>query len=216
MKPIVNPEPRKLVHKYFDAKDFVIQEGYGWEIDWQSERSFERLTEQEFLKETAWVILSSGFRESIVSRLFPQISESYLNWEDSILISESIDDCHHKALEVFHNTKKIDAISSSILRVATEGFQNIKRKIQKFGIAYLQGFPFIGPVTGIHLLKNIGLQVAKPDRHLNKIAKTTGFESAQELCEWIKDKVGDEIAEIDVILWRFATLKPDYVAHFCI
>ena len=62
----------------------------------------------------------------------------------------------------------------------------------------LQTFSFIGPITGLHLMKNLGIPVVKPDRHLTRIADVAGFNSVQELCESIQQSVGDGLSEIDL------------------
>ena len=204
----------KLVNRYLDAKVFIIQEGYDWEIDWQTDRSIEKLTEKEFLKEAAWVILSSGFRESVVRRLFPMISEAFLNWISATDIYLLINDCRKRATKYFKNERKINAICEIIRNVAEDGFSNIRLKIQNEGLEYIKRFPYIGPITGLHLLKNLGIQSVKPDRHLVRIANVSGFKAPQDMCEAIKDTVGDNLAEIDIVLWRYATLNTDYTNHF--
>ena len=204
----------QLTNRYLDAKDYVIQAGYSWEIDWQADRSFSSLTECDFLKETAWVILSSGFKESIVRRIFPKISEAFLHWENANEINSLLVDCRNNALKCFRNKRKIEAICHLITKVSNDGFTNIKRHIQNNGLKYIKKIPFIGPVTGLHLLKNIGISIAKPDRHLVRIADTIGFGSVQDLCKTIGDMVGDDVAEIDIVLWRYATLRPDYISFF--
>ncbi len=214
MKHLETIKFEQLAHRYLDAKDFIIQEGYSWELDWQTERSFAGFTEQEFLKETSWVILSCGFRESTIRKYFNTISESFLNWESADKIHCSLEKCRRDALTIFNNIKKIDSICKVITHVSDRGFLHTKTNIQKEGLNYVQGFPYIGPVTGLHLLKNLGIQIAKPDRHLVRIAKATGFPTAQELCESINEIVGDNIAEIDLVLWRYATLRSDYISHF--
>lgn len=203
-----------LAHRYLDAKEFIIQAGYSWELDWQQRRSFESLTESDFLKETAWVILSSGFREKTLRRLFPKISDAFFNWESANRIIKVIENCRETALKVFGNKRKLEAICRLVQMVSEEGFKAIKKKIQRSGLEYLQKIPFIGPTTGLHLLKNLGFQIVKPDRHLVRIANSVGFKSPQELGEAIEEYVGDKLAEIDLVLWRFATLQQNYLSHF--
>ena len=67
-------------------------------------------------------------------------------------------------------------------------------------------FLSFGPITSVHLSKNIGLPLAKPDRHLVRLANDFGYESAEELCEQISSLVGDSVAVVDVVLWRYATI----------
>ena len=70
--------------------------------------------------------------------------------------------------------------------------------------------PYIGPVTSYHLAKNLGLHVVKPDRHLMRIAHITGHTSPFEMCSKVANTVGDSLAVIDLVFWRYATLNKDY------
>ncbi len=204
----------QLVNRYLDAKEYVIDRGYSWEIDWQCNQCYENITETDFLRETAWVILSSGFKESIIRRTFPMISNAFKDWESSSTIFSTINMCKNKALKIFKNVKKINAICEVIQFVKNEGFDQIKKEIERNGIDYLKRLPYIGPVTGLHLLKNLGFQFIKPDRHLKRIAKSAGFNTAQDMGVAIKNAMGDSLAEIDIVLWRYSTIKNDYIKKF--
>jgi hypothetical protein len=68
-------------------------------------------------------------------------------------------------------------------------------------IAFCARLPWLGPITKFHLAKNLGVDVAKPDVHLNRLAKLEGV-TAQELCERLASETGYRAATIDLILWR--------------
>jgi len=204
----------QLVNRYLDAKEYVINEGYSWEIDWQCNQCFKNITETDFLRETAWVILSSGFKESIIRRLFPMISSAFLNWDSAAKIWPLINGCKSEALKYFKNYRKISSICEIVEIVENEGFYQVKKEIENNGVDYIKRLPYIGPITGLHLLKNLGVQFIKPDRHLVRIAKSAGFNAPQAMGEAIKNAMGDSLAEIDIVLWRYATLKKNYIQHF--
>lgn len=94
-------------------------------------------------------------------------------------------------------------------RVASEGYGSIKSKIGRRGIEAISEFPFMGSVTAYHLAKNIGIDVAKPDRHLERMAAIAGRRSAAEMCFEIAQMVGDKVSVVDLVLWRYATLVRD-------
>jgi len=71
---------------------------------------------------------------------------------------------------------------------------------------FLQTLPYLGKITSYHLARNIGLDVAKPDRHLTRLSAEYGFTTAQEMCEFIAKNVGERIGTVDVILWRAINL----------
>ena len=71
-------------------------------------------------------------------------------------------------------------------------------------IAWLRDYiPWIGPITCYHAAKNFGVDVCKPDVHLQRIADAHG-ETPQALCERLAKASGDRIATVDLILWRAA------------
>ncbi len=69
----------------------------------------------------------------------------------------------------------------------------------------------MGEATSFHLAKNIGLNVAKPDRHLVRMSSALGFESVNILCSEISNLIEENISLIDLVLWRYATLDKNYI-----
>jgi hypothetical protein len=67
--------------------------------------------------------------------------------------------------------------------------------------------PYIGPVTWRHLAKNVGVAVAKPDRHLVRLSIALGRSSVDELCHEIAELVADPVSVVDVVLWRWSVEK---------
>jgi hypothetical protein len=199
-----------LLDRYLTAKEAVIQAGYVEEIDWQDRLHVETLTESDFLREGAWVILNAGMREAVVRRLFDAISEAFEWWRSASAIVTSSACCITRAASVFNHQLKLKAIQSLALTVHERGFEEVRGRVMAEGVDYLETLAFIGPVTRYHFAKNIGLDVAKPDRHLVRIARATGFASPHELCEAIGYCTGERVAVIDVVLWRFATIEPEY------
>ena len=188
-------------------KEEVIDSGFAGEIDWQEQVASKSLTASVFLREAAWVVLSAGFRDSVVRRVFPGVAAAFMGWEDLSGVRENLDDCRKNALVAFGNRRKIDAIAAITQRVCKDGFSQIKKRLDQDGITFLQELPFIGPVTSLHLAKNLGMPVAKPDRHLVRIAEGVGYDSAQELCNAVSEVVGDPVPVVDIVAWRYVTLK---------
>ena len=62
-------------------------------------------------------------------------------------------------------------------------------------------------VTCWHLAKNLGFQVAKPDRHLIRISKKAGFATPNDLCAAVAEVTGEPINVVDLVLWRYAALN---------
>jgi len=202
------------VRVYQCAKTYVINSGFGGEVEWQQNVLFEEVAEKQFLSELAWVILCAGMKEAIVRRRFDAISFCFFDWESAQKIVDLQTFCYKGALHYFNNPRKIKAIIESCEQVVAIGFHNLKDAIIGNPLETLRTFPFIGPVTSYHLAKNLGMAVAKPDRHLMRICRAIGFDSVQELCNEISRATGDSVQVVDVVLWRYATLKKGYVADF--
>jgi len=71
----------------------------------------------------------------------------------------------------------------------------------------LRCLPYIGEITSYHLAKNLGADVAKPDRHLVRFAASQGFSDVHTLCSAISQVSGDPLRVVDVVLWRFLVEK---------
>ena len=205
---------RKLIESYFTARESIIHHGFAAEIDWQESRKFETLRESEFLREAAWVVLSAGMREKIVRNCFSAISSAFLEWGEAEKIVRKQSKCKAKAAEVFNHPGKIHAIASICETVAAEGFEKIHEKIRLDGIDFLQTLSYIGPITRYHLAKNIGIDVVKPDRHLTRISKVARFPSPKEFCQVIVDATGERLSVVDLVIWRYATIDPNYLSLF--
>jgi len=205
----------KLASVYMTVKFSVIEAGYDSEVDWQENTKFENITESYFIKEGAWVILSSGMREIIIRQKFPGISAAFFGWESAEKIVRNKEKCFEEAIQHFGHRKKINAIIQVAKHVLENGFNNVCEAILNESIQYIIKLPYMGPATSYHFAKNIGLPVSKPDRHLRRIAKTIGYSSPQLMCEDIAEVTGEKVSVIDLILWRFATLNRNYLTYFC-
>lgn len=203
-----------LASTYLIAKEIVIKDGYGKELEWQKKVSLDNLTESHFLRESAWVILSSGIKESVIRKVFPKISEVFFNWKSSEEISQNQSTCLKSALNHFNHYQKIKAIIEIAKKIAEVGFDDSLKSLETRGISYIKEFPFMGPATSHHLAKNIGFDVAKPDRHLLRVANTAGYTTPAELCLDLSKIVGDDTRTIDLVIWRYATLNKNYLELF--
>lgn len=202
----------QIGHAYYFAKLYIIKKGFADEIDWQNDLIFENLTEQKFLEEIAWVILSSGMNEQIIRKLFPKVSKIMFDFQSAEKIKNSKGECYFNAIQVFNHPGKINAILYAAEYVTNNSFEAVKLKINQNNISFLMSFPYLGNATAYHMAKNIGLNVAKPDRHLIRISKSFGFQSPTDLCNEISAAIGEKISTIDLVLWRYATIDKHYVS----
>lgn len=214
-RPFWNCQVTRLASAYMTAKETVIESGFADEIDWQHDLLLDDVTEGSFLREAAWVILSAGMRESVIRNKFDLVSSAFRNWASAEQIVVHKRECRRKAMAVFANERKIDSIIKVAKEVAEKGFAEIRSLLEVDGTRYIERLPFMGPATSFHLAKNLGLAVVKPDRHLVRVAKKAGYPSPDALCREIAKVVGDKIAVVDLVIWRYATIDRNYLQIFC-
>lgn len=191
-----------LAHFYADAKSWILSSPFKEELIWQNNLDWKNVTERDFLREHAWVVLNSGFKESVVRKHFGYISLCFCDWESAEEISSCGDICITTAMSAFRNRAKLNAILNLSRMIAQEGFQSFFSQFDSGEVEDLQRLPFIGGVTCYHLAKNLGFQSAKPDRHLERLAEFFHFASTAEMCIHLSEESGDDIATIDLVLWR--------------
>lgn len=199
---------QNAVRFYLSAKDIVLAGPHAWEVVWQAERLHRPFTESALLREAAWVILCSGMREAVVRKHFRSISKAFGDWRSARAILGDASSCIARAEEVFAHQRKLRAIAAVAGLVASCGFESFSRRVSADPVRSLQELPFIGPVTAQHLAKNLGFDVAKPDRHLVRLAAALGFDAPRTLCECVGASTADPVAVVDVVLWRYLVLHP--------
>ncbi len=210
----LNEHDERLARAYMQTKSCVIDCGFADEIDHQEETRLEHITEQSLLRETAWVILSSGMRERTIRRLFSRISAAFFGFQSAEEITQHRERCRQSALSIFAHEGKIEAILDFVEEVSVLSFERVAQRIKKEGTKYLQEFKYLGPATSHHLAKNLGMDLPKPDRHLLRLASAAGFATPHDLCERISGLIGEKTSVVDIVLWRYATLRRDYLDLF--
>jgi hypothetical protein len=203
-----------VIAAYLAAREAVIAAGYESEIAWQAGVRLDDVTEQMFLRDFAFVVCNSGMRASVIAGLWPRLRTAFYDFAVSEWLVIDRASCRAHALAILNSPPKIDAILDAAARVHGIGWPVVHRSIREGGVAYLGTFKYMGPIIRWHLAKNLGLPVAKPDRHLVRIAAAFGQADVQAFCGGIAAATGDPIAVVDLVLWRFAsTLRPgDYLA----
>lgn len=198
------------VGHYLAAKRAIIEAGHAGEIEWQRIQAAQAITEQRFLREAAWAVLSAGMAERVVRARFPAFSASFLHFEsaDAILANRRL--VCRDALRVFNHRGKVQAVLSIARETRRLGSDGLARALHDDALALVLGLPYLGPASGPHLLKNLGLPYAKPDRHLLRLTRSLGFISPQMLCKTVAGFLGEEIPVVDLVFWRWATMADSH------
>ncbi|MBD3213433.1 MAG: hypothetical protein GF311_12570 [Candidatus Lokiarchaeota archaeon] len=123
-----------------------------------------------------------------------------------------------KIFENFWKDKNLDAINHAEKRKAIkEVYSNIDTYFKRYSnsenkLEFFQySLPYIGEIGKYHLARNLGFNMAKPDRHLMKISNYFGFNDVQEFYKFVSEDTKDEIIVIDYVFWRFANLNLNYI-----
>jgi hypothetical protein len=202
----------RLVRPYLIAKRTVLDAGYASEVGWQAALAQTRVTSGSFVEQAAWVVLSAGLSERIVRRCFPLISTALFDFDLQRVVREP--SCRDAALAAFGHERKIDAILTIATWAYQAGDQALEAVVDAGDEECLMRLPYIGPATVRHLLKNLGKPVAKPDRHLARLAVRFDC-SVEELCRTIATRMNDPVGVVDVVLWRWSALHAAVCREEC-
>lgn len=136
-----------------------------------------------FAHEYIWVVLNSGMRYQIASKIYAKVIEGL---DQDIPIEY-----------IFSHEGKVEGINYVFKNRETifSGFKSSSDQIN-----FLENLPWIGPVTKYHLARNLGINVCKPDRHLVRIAKKFDNDPSH-LCKKLSKESGDLIGIVDFVLW---------------
>lgn len=151
------------------------------------------------------MILCTGMSEAVVNGLFPRLADQLGGLSPDWLAMHKAT-ARKRVLRIFGHEKKIESIlhiADVARRLGPDGLEQCMHDPESF----LLSLPYIGPVTWRHLAKNLGMPVAKADRHLVRLAKATGRSSVDDLCAEISAWLGEPIPVVDIVLWRWSTLR---------
>ena len=177
----------KIIEFYNQAKQNIIQKGYQKEIDWVENRQFNDQNITTFFGEYMYVVINSGMKNQVAEGIYRRAMKA--------------------GMSAVGHPQKRKALELG-MKMKEQWFQELKeKKTFTEQLEYLETLPFIGPVTKYHLARNLGIDCAKPDRHLVRLAEKYGYDNVQEMCQFISDAVGDRIGTVDVVLWRYSNLK---------
>lgn len=208
------PDTDLLVRDYLVAKREVIDKGFADEIAWQIAVRDRPLTSKDFLREAAWVVLSAGMRETVIRKVFSRLDRALFEFDAELIMANRIT-CESAVMEIFGHRGKVSAIFEIVSRISKMEQSVIRANLANDTQRFLCSLPYIGPITWRHLAKNLGVDVAKADRHLVRIADATDRESVDILCMEIGDWLGESVSVVDVVLWRWSLIHFNECENTC-
>lgn len=144
-------------------------------------------TPEDFALEACWVVLNSGFRNTVANKLWPTLWPAVQRGDGAA---------------VFRNARKVRAMETlwrDRARLHAECLNKIAEGTEAF-VAWCRTLDGFGAIIPFHLAKNFGLPTAKPDVWLQRLADDCG-ESTQALCLRLAGATGDRIGTVDFVWW---------------
>ena len=138
---------------------------------------------EQMAVELIWVISNSGMRYKVAKKIHARVMGALLRGNDVI--------------DVFAHKGKAGA-----MQMIWDDRSGLfaRMPIPEQLVDWCGALPWIGPITKYHAAKNLGADVAKPDRWLERLASIFG-ETPQQLCDRVAVGVGETIAAVDLIFW---------------
>ena len=174
--------------RYAELRSAVAAAGYADEIEW-AQTVKPPITDEDFAREAIWVILCSGMKAQVARIIEARV------WM-AINAGKSIKG------NVLGKSGKAQAIDT-IWRYRARFFRDFQNATDK--VEFCRSIPWIGDITKWHLAKNLGVNCAKPDIHLTRVA--THYQTTPAaLCADLAIATGDRIATVDLVIWRACNL----------
>lgn len=139
---------------------------------------------RDFAREVIYVIANSGMKYAVAQGIFKRSMAA--------LVAGT------PVIEVFRHKGKAAAMET-IWRDRERLREEYIAAEDK--LAYAETLPWIGGITAYHVVKNFGMDVAKPDVHIQRLADHASC-TPHELCDRLAKALDVKVATVDTILWR--------------
>lgn len=137
----------------------------------------------------AFVIVSTGMKFTVASSVWIRVKAALIE--------------NGEVGDSFRNVKKKAAIDL-VFRERDRFFDEFLvawRDGTEATIEFCRNLPYLGTITKFHLAKNLGIDVAKPDIWLERVAKASA-EEVQAMCARLSRQSGDNVSTVDYVIWR--------------
>ena len=192
----------------------------------QRARDPNRVGDTDFFRECTWAIYTAGVKMKTVEQRWSQIEQAFLHWDyHQVCRDETSARTAAMRIRVRNYNRKVDAVIQIAQWMCRQGWEAIRKELL-YGltqdaqgnyvpspntIPYLDRLPMIGETNAIFVLKNMGYDVAKPDRLLQRLAAGYGYPSdrdgVQQFAFDISGLVGERISVVETVLWNAVSSK---------
>jgi 3-methyladenine DNA glycosylase Tag len=211
-------------------------------ISYYNNLSPTRVSNKDILAELSWIVYASGFRFDVIRRYWRRISEAFHEF-DVVQVALLSEDLEKHAQDIccrsgFKNYRKAKWCIQNAQRIM-ELDREMKQKgglrgyfvelstidtleLVKLAPSLLEKLRFkgIGTTTIFHLMKNVGIDIFKPDIHVCRILGRLGLinqekASILDICQamlFLSSKYGIRISELDTLLFVYGKTTADNVS----
>lgn len=210
-------------------------------MEFYKEVSLEKMTNSDIFEELSWIVYSSGFRFDIIKRYWFALREAFHQFDVKKVASLS-EDLEAQAMHIcissgFKNLRKAMWCIQNAQRIieldcekkhqgGLRGYLiEISRKnifeLVKLAPCVVQELRFrgIGGTTVFHFMKNMGIDIFKPDIHVRRVLTNLGlinYENAPnlEICRamsFLSNISGMNISELDTLLFVYGRATGDSI-----
>ena len=214
-------------------------------MEFYNELSPEKMTNTDIFAELSWIVYSSGFRFDIIVRYWAALREAFHQF-DVKKVAFLSKDLEAQAMRIcqrtgFKNPKKAMWCIQNAQRIIEldyekkhqGGLRGYLVEISKRNLFELVElapcvvqelrFKGIGGTTVFHFMKNMGIDIFKPDIHVRRILTNLGlidFENVPnlEICRamsFLSFVSGMKISELDTLLFVYGRATRDSISTLC-
>jgi len=203
---ITEEQTKRLLNIYSYAVALVKREKY-WdtEVHYVEHRLkgkfYEHMNKSDFFREIVWVILCSGFRVEIVTKKWDAFIALLSNFDVDVVKDMQLESIINRS--PIKNKAKLRAIIE-VSKVLTPEYFTKAREITSIDAMriHLLQLPYIGNITVWHLMRNVGFDCYKPDRHIVKLSELVSVPPNEVFNTLVNEGMAEFIGVADVVLWR--------------
>jgi 3-methyladenine DNA glycosylase Tag len=200
----------------------------------------EKITDKFLLEELSWITYAGGFRYDVIRKYWPKITEAFFDFDVSrvALLYEDLDAqakviCEksgfrniakakwcifnaQRIIQLDYELSEIGGLKGYFLQIAG---MDIRQIVENKPI-FLNDLKFkgIGKTTIFHLLKNMGIDIFKPDIHVCRMLQKLGLisktSSILDICEAMHSLASSydiKVSELDTLLFVYGKTTSDNV-----
>jgi 3-methyladenine DNA glycosylase Tag len=199
------------------------------------------ITQQSLFSEVCWIVYASGFRYAVVKKFWPALQRAFYDFdvpriaEEGDLVSKAASRICEvsgfrnmvKAAWCVENAKRLYELDGNLCHLGgIRGFFQLMSMKSAEELVELApqtisdlGLKGIGKTTIFHLMKNVGIDIFKPDIHVRRLLAKMELISHQnapvsELCKgivFLSTVSGYCISQLDTFLFAYGVTIGDHL-----